>query len=360
MLLSICGTPSPLSFAMARLVTLIAEATIGAPIQINVNGTAQLRDVWKDIPKEKRNSILVFSDAPEAGMTDLFSSSDIPVIIINDSLENIISHRLAFVEHNFTYALQQASLSIVQVCQLKEKVRNIQFDGNLYSRRIVDLIREIVEFYAIPLNDDQLNALVQEQCGADQSRTFSEFVFENFPEWSTKPGYLSSSLSRTEKAALQEVASGYDALSAGHTNLQMTWPACCFFDGDIAGRPADGSKLLVGPARHIFYGPYLRLPAGHWNCEVHIELNDCRADTIAMLDVFNEDAALSAVSMRLPRRGVFSIDISFDLVASQKGIELRLALLKGALEGELLLLGAKLSLEGGISAKSGLYLSNSG
>lgn len=339
MLLSICGAPSPLSLAMVRFVSLIAEATIGAPAQIQTNEKKHMGELWNNIPKEDRKSILFYTDYPDISIVDLLYSSDIPVIVVSDKFERIVSHRLKSAD--IIFATKEATLSGVLVGQLREKSKNISFYEDTYNRNSIDIAKEIIEFYGIPCDERQWDALRQRLSHRDEAPKFSEFVAEHFPDWEEN---RLNDLSSAERATLREVAKGYDALSEGHIDQEFIWPSRSFYDGDTPNQPVLGSKLLAGPARCIFYGPYFHLPCGQWNCEVHIEVQECRTDTLALLDVcFGGTMVLSAVSMRLPRRGVYAIDLSFEVAAANKPVEIRLNLLKGAIEGEILLLRAKLS-----------------
>ncbi|MDH7794324.1 MULTISPECIES: hypothetical protein [unclassified Beijerinckia] len=354
MLLSVCGTLSPISIATRRLVSIIAEETIGVPEHIHAVEVGQLRDAWKNIPQEKRTSMLLYSDAPQASMIKLLIDSDIPIVLSNDNFEEIFAFDMLNGSKEFMIALRLATYTVVQWSQLIH-ARNFFIGPDRYDAPITELAEEIMRFFNIRQDAQQWERL-QTRLGNDKSKTLRDFIAAEFPQWQSTAGFIET-LSDEDRLALESVAKGYDPLTKRHPMEAVNWTRRCFQDGDASDRQLTGPKTLNGPARILFFGPHAHLPPGRWDCEIQIELNDCRTDTMAMVDVFDGEI-LGAVSLRLPRRGTYAIDVSFEVTRTHAPLEFRMQLLKGAIEGELLLLGVKVKRAEARGARENLSLTH--
>lgn len=341
-LFNICGTQSPITVTTLRLVQTIARATVGEPITIQTNNVSALSAAWKNTPPDQRNFIVIYSEAIEADLVQLLVDSNIPTIAAVDDFESIVAFQERNLHQDLITATYQATLGTVQISQLADYDRKFLVKSDIYSKDIFEYAREIIRFFGLTCSEEQFSELKKVLYGDREAMTFSEFFESSFPEWKLAPDYTDF-LPTQEREALKSIAAAYDAIASGRPASVIHWPARLFFDGDAPGKPLIGTKLLCGPARSLIYGPYFRLPVGDWECELHVEIRDGRADTIALFDVFNGDV-LSAVSMRFPRHGTYSIDTAFTIRESHKPVELRLSLLKGALEGEIRVIGAHLSL----------------
>lgn len=353
MLLSVCGTMSPISQATRELISLIATETIGAPTQIYAVTVEQLRDAWKSISQEKRKSVLLYSDAPQTNLIQLIIDSDIPTVISVDDFEEIFAFNVVNTGKDILAALRQSTHTAVQISQLINTSRNLILGPDRYDTSVIDLAQDIMHFFSIEPSDQQLEKL---RTKLGDTTTLRDFMAATFPQWQPTTDFRES-LPREDQDALESVIHGYDPLTRRRPFEVVHWSPRWFQDGDAPDRQLTGPKLLAGPARTIFFGPYIYLPVGQWDCEVHVEFNDCRSDTMALLDIFN-GSVLAAVTMRLPRHGIYAIDISFQNQKPDAHLEFRLQILKGAIEGELRLLGVKVKRAAPVEAEENLRLTH--
>lgn len=342
MLLAICGTQSTLTSGIRQLVAVIAAQTIGMPYQVHASTKDQLSEVWKDIPQANRGSVLLFSDLPQLSLRQLLADSNIPTIICFDEFEEILSGLMSKTHPDFMTSLRIGTQCIVLTSELAATTKSLRMTSDRYDAPVMAIAREILDFFHIGYDDQHLDKLRKTLCG-DQgdATTLRDFIAAQIPNALTTPDFLTT-LPSDQRHVLAEVAQAYNPLTKGRAMEAVTWQRRCFQDGDTPDRQLLGSKLLVGPARCLFFGPYIHMPLGHWNCELEIEVNGCQADTMALVDVY-DDEATAAVSMRLPRRGVYSIDIPFQVRRTDSHLQFRMMMLKGALEGELLLHKAKVT-----------------
>lgn len=342
MILSILGTNSAVFAATQRLVSIITKAIFGEAQELYVVSRAELRDHWHDIRSNPDKTFILLSNAPCSDLTDVFVETKLPVIVCHQDAEDIIKYLILDCGLDLTNALQNVSNTTVQAAQLTRCSRSLLVGSNRYATSVLDLSREIMLFFGMPADQQQLE-LVKGALGGEQGgqASFLDFILAQFPKWHSVKSFVGR-LPDEDISLIEHVAQDYNFIGDERSASTFHWPRRCFLDGDIPGHRLVGSKLLVGPARILSYGPYMHLPPGVWHGEMQIELANCGTDTLALLDVFNGEI-LGAVSMRWPRSGSYAIDISFEVTESHKPIELRLQLLKGAIEGEVLLVGVRLT-----------------
>lgn len=342
MLIGIFGPNSASLLAAVRLVSVISEVLYGQVEQLYLNSKADLRGHWGDIRENPDKAFIILSNAPEAELVDLFADAKLPVLICRESAANVLNYLLLDCGVDLMGAFQNVSHTMVQAARLEHCSRALLLNSDSYGISVFDLSQEIIRFFGMQTGQQQPE-LLKDALGGEQGcrASFLDFVLTQFPKWYSVKSFVGM-LSTEDIALVEHVAQEYNFTADGRSASTFYWPRRCFHDGDIPGHPLVGSKLLVGPARTLSYGPYMHLPAGIWHGEMQIELANCGTDTLALLDVFNGEI-LGAVSMRWPRNGSYAIDISFEVTESHKPIELRLQLLKGAIEGEVLLVGVRLT-----------------
>jgi hypothetical protein len=342
MLLSICGTQSPLSVSIARIMEVIAKNTLGATACVHAHGIGQLRDAWATIPAASHQAVVLFSDCPQADLTKLLIESGAAMVVCIDDFADIVGFQMVQTGKDFVTAVRMTTKTLMPIVDLLQSGNPLTLTAAQYNTPLTKIISELIDFFKIKVRQEQFDAiLVRLGHGAVKDNTLGEFIIDEFPEW-TSHDVAFSTLPRGDLKLVEDLSQSYRTIAEGRPLGETYWPLTFFQHGDTPDHAITGAVALAGPARTVFRGPYLHLSRGPWTAEVQIEVTDCRSDTIACTDVFS-GAILNAVSMRLPRRGTYAFDIPFEIKDPMKPVEIRMHLLKGALEGELLLLGVRIA-----------------
>ena len=120
----------------------------------------------------------------------------------------------------------------------------------------------------------------------------------------------------------------------------VVWHRDLFYSGDQSGASPPPWIDVTGPARCLFYGPYIRLPAGNWSCSL---LFGCRADAAGLglvAEIF-AGAVLARAEFTVGEAGFFELEFSCNLAADDP-VEIRLFNPKAAFEGHICLIQAAL------------------
>ncbi|MBD9573533.1 hypothetical protein [Ensifer sp. ENS08] len=135
----------------------------------------------------------------------------------------------------------------------------------------------------------------------------------------------------------------YDTLSSGSdVATPAYWPAELFINGTPPHDHLKEPFKLVGPARFLFFGPYLTLPVGTWRATVSFSIVDNDAGGRVTFDIHSADKILAEGDCDLPVFGSFATNLTFEVVDPTQMIEIRAILRTGMLGGRFELLGVSL------------------
>jgi hypothetical protein len=117
---------------------------------------------------------------------------------------------------------------------------------------------------------------------------------------------------------------------------RITWTRELFLaDGH---RPAVQPVDVTGRVRALIYGPYIRLPLGSWAAEVVLGFSQEATDVTFVVDILSAGSQLCVASLRPPRQGVYSVNLSFVInEQTDHPIEFRVVNERAAFDGKLAL-----------------------
>jgi hypothetical protein len=163
------------------------------------------------------------------------------------------------------------------------------------------------------------------------------------PDW---PSLVARTLSgeTIEPTLAATVSATIEPLAAGGAlgpHRPVVWPREMFLVADD-GRPATGIIDVTGRSRCLLYGPYLRLPVGHWSCSLMFGC-DTAAVGLPMIADIIAGGVLNQVNFTIDAAGIFEIEMPFENTGPDNQIEVRLFSGKAAFEGHIAIGRAKLT-----------------
>ena len=112
----------------------------------------------------------------------------------------------------------------------------------------------------------------------------------------------------------------------------VVWERSLFYDGTTMTSPAPGIIDMTGPARCLYYGPYLHLPVGVWEGHLYLGCSDQVTDTRLRVDVYS-DAVDAVFLTRLTKGGIFRMPLSFAVTDSRNPLQVRIFIDRGEIDG---------------------------
>jgi hypothetical protein len=140
-------------------------------------------------------------------------------------------------------------------------------------------------------------------------------------------------LDEASRSLVDWFVSDYGPMLTG-AERDIEWRRELFLTGG-KGETAETKVNLIGGRRFIAWGPYLGLPLGAWRACVQFEVLDNLSGNELEADVFapNTQAILAKCVAKLPAQGHFQFTLEFLNADPGAPLEMRVCLLKGAIEG---------------------------
>lgn len=216
---------------------------------------------------------------------------------------------------------------------------------------LLSLLADVAQTFGMPSDVDTVRKAVRFLgYGDDEAITLNEFVRKRSQRDPNIPGF--GGVGALEEDLLNFIAPQYDVIRNGRGLQAIEWPPYSLMRPEYPDRLTLGPVNLTGPARFIHYGPYLALPRGVWRAEMSVEVKDCLSDNIMGVDACS-GRVLALVTAKLPPQGVFDFELEFEVRDPSKPVEIRVRLMTGAIEGELLLRRIQLARPEALSARNG-------
>jgi hypothetical protein len=345
MLISIFGTPSPLTYWTLHAVRVMMRAVDPDTGFLQAVRFADLQPGWSSLDVRSRKSVVLFSDCPESAISDLLLCTGLPVMLVADEPEDFVAFVAASRGLRVEQALRFASQCICTLSALRGTATVWLVGKELYHDRVANFIESISSFFRVELRSDDkqaiLGQLIADGVEAPGARVGDEVA--RIVRHACWPGKYTV-FDVAGQALVRSVAGEYRNVLTNSSITKLKWPREMFLDGDNPHSPLSGAQCMVGPARTLTFGPYLHLPRGSWDVRVEIEIARNHSGNRMFADVLSGgDATLAAITASLPVEGVFTFEMSFEVVEPFNPIEIRCMIQQGAIEGTFLLRSVELT-----------------
>jgi hypothetical protein len=130
-----------------------------------------------------------------------------------------------------------------------------------------------------------------------------------------------------------EASTAYRPIFERKPLMRLNWPRDLFYTCN-EGYAEPELIDLTGPARFLIWGPLLHLPKGNWIVKIEFEVSENLSGTEVEADIHDGQRFLIVTKTALPREGKFSFELPFRVEDPQLPIQVRISLLKGAIEGK--------------------------
>jgi hypothetical protein len=335
MLVAIIGAPTALTYAGCAIVKAIAESVGGPHTEIAAVFVDDLRKAWAELRDDAKKRVLIVSDLPSTPLLDLVRASRVPVMVIVDDFEAIVKQLVETRGMALRPAVRHATQVLCAIDQVRgDAVRRVgAADG---PRPLRAFIESLCGFLGLEKAAETARDVMARLGYAVSSNiNLRDHVLSKLPP----PVPTAATEARgdiIEQTMVSFVAKQYADVGSGVDVARIAWPTELFFQVDPPRDFLEGPTNLVGPARFLSYGPYLHLPKGSWSVKITIEVAENFSGNHLAVDVA-AGVVFAVGETALPVSGVFSFDLSFEIVDPFIAIEVRSQILSGAIEGKLTL-----------------------
>jgi hypothetical protein len=158
-------------------------------------------------------------------------------------------------------------------------------------------------------------------------------------------------LSETNLGVVNGALGPYLNLFLGSPLGPISWARELFMmDGH---QPATQIIDITGRVRALIYGPYIKLPPGHWSAEVVLGFSQEAREMNFVVDILMGGSQVTAINIRPAHEGVFSVKLSFAIEeGNDHEVEFRVVNERAAFDGKIAIGEAVLALQTEVSDES--------
>ncbi len=327
------GAHAPFGETGYALVGHVMDVVYGGHRRAHCASLAELRIHWSE---HKGRPILLTADRPDTALSDLLTKSDFPILVFCDDPADAVVYRAAVENQPLRDAIRfcSQSFSCLIGCTASEQVRI--FDSRHYASRLSEMVEGILAALGIA-PDAALAARAVQRIAAVEG-VAAEAIVEDLVRrrggGETMASLAAGRFDAAARALIGSFAANYGPFLTGRESDTVEWPLELFYV-DASGETGDRYVDLIGGARIIFFGPYLHLPLGGWRALVQFEVADNASGNEIEADVWAVSAqtTIAKCQAKLPAQGYFQFTLDFVNTDPNAVLEIRVRLVKGAIEG---------------------------
>jgi len=331
MLVTVLGTATPYGYWGFTLTGHVLDVIYGAHRHIHCLDVKHLRAGWS---QDKDRPVLITSDRPDTALSYLLITSSAPVLAFLDAPRDALANAVILDHLALPDAIRFCSqyFSCLAGCTGSDHVRLFGGDGSDASvAQLVEAVFEAIGAHPDPASVVEAARRVTAEQGLSGDATVAE-VMRRRLDGETLSSLASRRFNPQERALVDWFDANYGPVLVGREREVMEWSLDLFFV-ERKGEAHEKGVKLIGSARHIVWGPYLHLPVGGWRARVQFETVGNHSGNEIEADICADMKQAARCVAKLPVQGYFEFSLDFAIVNPNGPIEIRVRLLKGAIEG---------------------------
>lgn len=336
MLIAIFGTPSPLTYWITNFARTTCDIVYGSHCFITPITIEELREGWA--AREGR-PVVIRSVIPQREIVDLFVELEAPIYIVADDPVDVVRYVKASQNLQFRDAARFTSQSFSILSNLNTYSNIELVDASWYNLSARELLERMTGWFGLNITNDKYEEVLRyfaAHHGERGQQSVLSLVVRGDP-LACQPGEYLHRYDPVEEKIISDVIHQYGALLHSTGADVIVWPREIFPDRDDLERILDGPRSLLGPARILFGGHTLHLPAGRWRAVIDIEVLENHSGNRLVAQIYSGDKMLCMVRANLPVSGRFEFDADFTIQDGYHPVQVVIAIAEGAIEGEILL-----------------------
>ena len=334
MIYCLFGLPAAFTQWLLHVVANLIEETHGA---VHVAPIVYLEDLRKSWADRDGRPVLIFSDIPEAKLSQVAATAGVPTAIAHDEMPNALYYAMASRDIDLRQSIRFLSQSYATLESVFTSARAARLGPRAFSQRLRHFLPEIADHYHIALSQPGLERLCARLIGPGGEageETVRANIARHIP---LAKKDIRLRLDAAGLALARTVLDCYAPLTQGHRVERVALPCDLMPDWDRPGRYLGGPIDLTGPRRLLTAGHSLHLPAGRWRAVVQLSVADNLSGNELEVDFLLGDVSLGGVSAPLPAFGDYTFSFEFESNDAFPPLQTRVVLNEGAIEGELTL-----------------------
>ena len=283
-------------------------------------------------PEEGWPRSLYLTQFPSASVISIIESGRMPVAAFLDEACDVIGYIRRSSGCSFMEALRSATSGAVANRALLH-AKTALVVRRSHGGPPGELIERVFDHLKMRVPTEATNVIKQKYCGAAPRGSALEDCLQHVPSYKS-PGEWSNELSSEEARIVEQVLKPLVQMACEDQCVPVKWPRSVFLFGDRPNEPAPMVADIVGPARSIYYGPYLFLPPGTYRMRLVAGFSKSAIETPFSAEVYGSTILLAKAQFQPLAPGIFQGEFLAVHKLPQDVIEVRFRNEGGALDGQ--------------------------
>lgn len=298
-----------------------------------------IEDMKSSVYGKKTSNIVLYSYNPERNLTLIAEKLNPKAIVFYEEPIHIVRYHLSAGNIAPIEAFRIAGKHISTMAEILGN-NKILLISNSASKTLRQLMAEIAAYFKLvisPAAEDKCVELLNLTGREQLDEIIAVHIARLWPQESSR---IDAGDPVDEKTwdAIQNAMYCLDDIDTCQIIKEIVWNNDIFFSQDNKRNmtvSTGGVVEMLGPARYIYFGPYLHLPYGQWSMSADFIVGGNLSGNKLEFDVFQSGEVLSFGSFEIPAQGVFEITTGIMNEHPEKPLEFRIFLKEGAIEGSI-------------------------
>ncbi|MCZ8182158.1 MAG: hypothetical protein O9322_04240 [Beijerinckiaceae bacterium] len=298
-----------------------------------------VRDMADQVAGRRVPGILVLSCRPESDLLQIAGRLHGRTILFDEYAEDLAGNFLRQKRFTWPVALQHTCAFLCTTAPVRKAggpALTVLRRPGLTLRMLLATILQVLEMPMEPAKLVEAAARIDIRLPQDLDRLLDEVLLERDPAI-TPAGAGIQELTMDAVELMRNIYEPIVTLINGGEARPIIWPVEIFF-AQTEKKAVSGVRpepqTMLGPARFLYFGPYLCLPAGRWQAMAEFEVKNNLSRNRVEIDISRNNETISFSLVDLPEEGFFTAVTDFFNDRGELPIEMRIFLKEGAIEGQ--------------------------
>ena len=331
----IVAPPGPFSLWVRKVIGALAKHALNGPIRVlDVKRAGKLGTRANDV-----SSRILYYNYPSLELMGVIERGASRILCVTEPPLSVLNHQLRESDLTPIKAIRLCTRSYVANRSLRMS-RQAHIIDRSYPMAVRELLDAFCTYFNIDVEpsvlDDYALKLLPDGAVAGPEIDAATRKFKPEPnesgEKSSNPG--DDQVPELCKHILDPMA----AMLTASELPPIVWSRNVFCCATAATPPAPQVVDLTGPARTLYHGPFLHLPAGTYEAEFIVALNSRAKEKFFRVDAYSGKNCLARARLEFPESGGFTGRLKFKVTNIIPEIQIQFIAERGAIGGEFSLL----------------------
>lgn len=334
MLITAYGTSSLFGQTGNKIMRALGDAVFPDCYHIHASSIEELRDA---VLGRKTPNILLYSENPERDLVSVTSRINPAAVVFYEDPSDIAGYLLRHRKVVWPAALQVACQNIATMAEALASPACLRLErsGDATLGGIIERIARHFGLALTPFHWKEIIAALDLDGPGQLNEPIETLMAALFDDY-RPPAFGIYELTADVVQLMEQVYGPLRRVHEPGPLHEIRWPVGVFFSQtsqkQISGVTQDPINLL-GPARYLYFGPYLCLPPGKWSLQAVFEVNENLSYNKVEVDICQGDSVLSYGLFDIPVRGKFEVLTEIEINQPERPLEFRIFMKEGAIEG---------------------------